>query len=94
MFNPMLAKGMENYIKCLAMGKLRCIGATTMENCSRYLEKDVAFEKRFQQVFLAEQSVADTISILRGLKKRYEGRHDLIRIQDRALVAAASAAPT
>eukprot|EP00262_Sarcandra_glabra_P016342 TRINITY_DN529_c0_g1_i1.p1 TRINITY_DN529_c0_g1~~TRINITY_DN529_c0_g1_i1.p1 ORF type:complete len:915 (-),score=221.58 TRINITY_DN529_c0_g1_i1:123-2867(-) len=72
----------------LARGQLRCIGATTLEEYRKYVEKDAAFERRFQQVYVAEPSVADTVSILRGLKERYEGHHG-VRIQDRALVVAA-----
>ncbi|KAJ8626893.1 hypothetical protein MRB53_020200 [Persea americana] len=72
----------------LARGQLRCIGATTLEEYRKYVEKDAAFERRFQQVYVAEPSVADTISILRGLKEKYEGHHG-VRIQDRALVVAA-----
>ncbi|KAM0862313.1 hypothetical protein ACQ4PT_045367 [Festuca glaucescens] len=77
LFKPMLARG-----------QLRCIGATTLEEYRKYVEKDAAFERRFQQVFVAEPSVADTISILRGLKEKYEGHHG-VRIQDRAIVVAA-----
>lgn len=77
LFKPMLARG-----------QLRCIGATTLEEYRKYVEKDAAFERRFQQVYVAEPSVPDTISILRGLKERYEGHHG-VRIQDRALVVAA-----
>ncbi|TYJ25853.1 hypothetical protein E1A91_A07G077700v1 [Gossypium mustelinum] len=76
LFKPMLARG-----------QLRCIGATTVEEYRKYVEKDAAFERRFQQVYVAEPSVADTISILRGLKEKYEGHHG-VRIQDRALVVA------
>ncbi|KAK0592410.1 hypothetical protein LWI29_018637 [Acer saccharum] len=72
----------------LARGQLRCIGATTLEEYRKYIEKDAAFERRFQQVYVAEPSVPDTISILRGLKERYEGHHG-VRIQDRAIVVAA-----
>uniref|UniRef100_A0A5B7B2G0 Chaperone protein ClpB1 n=1 Tax=Davidia involucrata TaxID=16924 RepID=A0A5B7B2G0_DAVIN len=72
----------------LARGQLRCIGATTLEEYRKYVEKDAAFERRFQQVYVAEPSVADAISILRGLKEKYEGHHG-VRIQDRALVVAA-----
>ncbi|XAR65529.1 hypothetical protein NMG60_11009681 [Bertholletia excelsa] len=72
----------------LLWGQLRCIGATTLEEYRKYVEKDAAFERRFQQVYVAEPSVADRISILRGLKERYEGHHG-VRIQDRALVVAA-----
>ncbi|XP_022853347.1 chaperone protein ClpB1-like [Olea europaea var. sylvestris] len=77
LFKPMLARG-----------QLRCIGATTLEEYRKYVEKDAAFERRFQQVYVAEPSVADTISILRGLKEKYEGHHG-VKIQDRALVVAA-----
>ncbi|XP_057421328.1 chaperone protein ClpB1 [Lotus japonicus] len=77
LFKPMLARG-----------QLKCIGATTLEEYRKYVEKDAAFERRFQQVYVAEPSVPDTISILRGLKERYEGHHG-VRILDRALVVAA-----
>ncbi|TYJ42397.1 hypothetical protein E1A91_A03G086700v1 [Gossypium mustelinum] len=77
LFKPMLARG-----------QLRCIGATTLEEYRKYVEKDAAFERRFQQVYVAEPSVLDTVSILRGLKEKYEGHHG-VRIQDRALVIAA-----
>ncbi|RZR87906.1 hypothetical protein BHM03_00015379 [Ensete ventricosum] len=72
----------------LARGQLRCIGATTLEEYRKYVKKDAAFERRFQQVYVAEPSIADTISILRGLKEKYEEHHG-VRIQDRALVVAA-----
>jgi len=72
----------------LARGELRCIGATTLEEYRKYVEKDPAFERRFQQVLVKEPSVADTVSILRGLKARYESHHG-VRIQDAALVVAA-----
>ncbi|KAG0591672.1 hypothetical protein KC19_1G191900 [Ceratodon purpureus] len=72
----------------LARGQLRCIGATTLEEYRKYVEKDAAFERRFQQVYVAEPSVEDTISILRGLKERYDGHHG-VHILDRALVVAA-----
>eukprot|EP01018_Ginkgo_biloba_P024764 Gb_21273 [translate_table: standard] len=72
----------------LAKGQLRCIGATTLKEYRKYVEKDAAFERRFQQVYVAEPSVQDTISILRGLKEKYEGHHG-VRIMDRALVLAA-----
>ncbi|KAL6062419.1 ATP-dependent Clp protease subunit, heat shock protein 100 (HSP100) [Balamuthia mandrillaris] len=72
----------------LARGELRCIGATTLDEYRKYVEKDAAFERRFQQVFVAEPSVEDTVSILRGLKDRYESHHG-VRISDSALVAAA-----
>ena len=72
----------------LARGELRCIGATTIDEYSKYIEKDPALERRFQQVFVGEPSPEDTISILRGLKDRYE-RHHGVKITDSALVAAA-----
>ncbi|KAG6548359.1 hypothetical protein Mapa_010138 [Marchantia paleacea] len=72
----------------LARGQLRCIGATTLEEYRSYVEKDAAFERRFQQVFVPEPSVPDTISILRGLKEKYEGHHG-VRILDKSLVVAA-----
>ncbi|HVB09095.1 MAG TPA: ATP-dependent chaperone ClpB [Bacillota bacterium] len=73
----------------LARGELRCIGATTLDEYRRYIEKDAALERRFQPIFVGEPSVEDTISILRGLKERYEVHHG-VRIKDAALVAAAS----
>jgi ATP-dependent Clp protease ATP-binding subunit ClpB len=73
----------------LARGELRCVGATTLDEYRKYVEKDPAFERRFQQVFVGEPSVEDAISILRGLKQRYEIHHG-VRIQDQALVAAAT----
>jgi ATP-dependent Clp protease ATP-binding subunit ClpB len=73
----------------LARGELRCIGATTLDEYRKHVEKDAALERRFQPVFVGEPSVADTISILRGLKERYEVHHG-VRIQDQALVAAAT----
>lgn len=72
----------------LARGELHCIGATTLNEYREYIEKDSALERRFQKVAVAEPTVEDTISILRGLKERYEVHHG-VRIQDRALVAAA-----
>ena len=79
-----------NMIKpLLARGELRLIGATTLDEYRRYIEKDAALERRFNQVFVGELSVADTIAILRGLKERYEVHHG-VRIQDAALVAAAT----
>ena len=57
---------------CKARGELRCIGATTLDEYRKYIEKDPAFERRFQQVMVKEPSVADCVSILRGLKDRYE----------------------
>jgi ATP-dependent Clp protease ATP-binding subunit ClpB len=72
----------------LARGELRCIGATTLDEYRKYIEKDAALERRFQQVYVDQPSVEDTISILRGLKERYEVHHG-VRISDGALVAAA-----
>ncbi|SUM39689.1 ClpB protein [Staphylococcus haemolyticus] len=72
----------------LARGELHCIGATTLNEYREYIEKDSALERRFQKVGVSESDVEDTISILRGLKERYEVYHG-VRIQDRALVAAA-----
>lgn len=71
----------------LARGELRCIGATTLDEYRRHVEKDAALERRFQPVQVAEPSVEDALSILRGLRERYELHHG-VRIQDRALVAA------
>ena len=73
----------------LARGELRLIGATTLDEYREYIEKDAALERRFQQVFVGEPSVEDTIAILRGLKGRYEAHHK-VAIADTALVAAAS----
>lgn len=73
----------------LARGELRCIGATTLDEYRQYIEKDAALERRFQQVLVDQPSVEDTISILRGLKERYELHHG-VRITDNALVAAAA----
>ena len=72
----------------LARGELRCVGATTLDEYRKHIEKDAALERRFQPVFVGEPSVADTIAILRGLKERYEAHHG-VRIRDAALVAAA-----
>lgn len=72
----------------LARGELRCIGATTLDEYRKYIEKDAALERRFQQVLIDQPSVDDTISILRGLKDRYEIHHN-VKITDSALVAAA-----
>jgi len=78
-----------NMIKpMLARGDLRLIGATTLDEYRKHIEKDAALERRFQQVYVGEPSVEDTIAILRGLKERYEVHHG-VRIQDAALVAAA-----
>jgi ATP-dependent Clp protease ATP-binding subunit ClpB len=79
-----------NMIKpLLARGELRMIGATTHDEYRKYIEKDAALERRFQQVFVGEPTVDDTVAILRGLKERYEVHHG-VRIQDAALIAAAS----
>jgi ATP-dependent Clp protease ATP-binding subunit ClpB len=72
----------------LARGELRCIGATTLDEYRKHIEKDAALERRFQPIFVGEPSVADTIAILRGLKERYEAHHG-VAIRDAALVAAA-----
>ncbi len=72
----------------LARGELRCIGATTLDEYRKYIEKDAALERRFQPVYVGEPSVEDTIAILRGLKPRYEAHHG-VKIKDSALVAAA-----
>ena len=72
----------------MARGELRCIGATTLNEYRKYIEKDTALERRFQPVMVGEPSVEDTISILRGLKERYEVHHG-VRIRDAALVSAA-----
>jgi len=79
----------SNLLKpALARGELRAIGATTLDEYRKYIEKDAALERRFQPVFTSEPSVEDTISILRGLKERYEVHHG-VRIKDEALIAAA-----
>ncbi|KAK2021578.1 ATPase [Colletotrichum zoysiae] len=75
----------------LARGQLHCIGATTLAEYRKYVEKDAAFERRFQQVLVKEPSISETISILRGLKERYD-RHHRVTILDNALVAAANLA--
>ncbi|MDR0386706.1 MAG: ATP-dependent chaperone ClpB [Treponema sp.] len=80
----------SNLLKpALARGELRCIGATTLDEYRRHIEKDAALERRFQQVYTAEPTVEDTIAILRGLQERYEVHHG-VRIKDEALVAAAA----
>ena len=80
----------SNLLKpALARGELHCIGATTLNEYRKYVEKDAALERRFQPVLIGEPTVADTISILRGLKEKYELHHG-IRIKDSALVAAAT----
>ncbi|MBU6229897.1 MAG: ATP-dependent chaperone ClpB [Cyanobacteria bacterium REEB459] len=73
----------------LARGELRCIGATTLDEYRKYIEKDAALERRFQQVYVDQPTVEDTISILRGLKERYELHHG-VKISDSSLVAAAT----
>ena len=73
----------------LARGELRLVGATTLDEYRQHIEKDAALERRFQQVFVGEPSVEDTVAILRGLKERYEAHHK-VEIEDAALVAAAS----
>jgi ATP-dependent Clp protease ATP-binding subunit ClpB len=80
----------SNLLKpALARGELRCIGATTLDEYRKHIEKDAALERRFQQVYIAEPSVENTIAILRGLQERYEVHHG-VRIKDEALVAAAT----
>jgi ATP-dependent Clp protease ATP-binding subunit ClpB len=80
----------SNMLKpALARGELHCIGATTLDEYRKYIEKDAALERRFQPVLCGEPSVGDTVSILRGLKEKYEVHHG-VRIQDAALVAAAT----
>ncbi len=80
----------SNMLKpALARGTLRCVGATTLKEYRKYIEKDAAFERRFQPVLVPEPSVEDTISILRGLKEKYEVHHG-VRIKDSAIVAAAT----
>ncbi|MBI5195179.1 MAG: ATP-dependent chaperone ClpB [Nitrospirae bacterium] len=79
----------SNMLKpALARGELRCVGATTLSEYRKYIEKDPALERRFQPIFIKEPNVEDTISILRGLKERYEVHHG-VRIKDSALVASA-----
>src|SRR3982075_3240962 len=79
----------SNLLKpALARGQLRCVGATTLDEYRKYIEKDAALERRFQPIFVGEPSVEDTISILRGLKEKYEVHHG-VRITDSAIVAAA-----
>ena len=80
----------SNMLKpALARGELRAIGATTLNEYRKYIEKDAALERRFQIVFVGEPNVEDTIAILRGLKERYEAHHN-VRIKDSAIVAAAT----
>ena len=90
---PVAAEGgsdAANLLKpALARGDLRCIGATTLDEYRKHVEKDAALERRFQPVMVGEPSVEDTIAILRGLKMRYEAHHK-VKIRDSALVAAAN----
>jgi ATP-dependent Clp protease ATP-binding subunit ClpB len=80
----------SNMLKpALARGELRCVGATTLNEYQKHIEKDAALERRFQQVYVGEPTVEDTIAILRGLKERYEVHHG-VRIKDSAIVAAAT----
>ncbi len=80
----------SNMLKpALARGELRCVGATTLNEYKKHIEKDAALERRFQQVYVGEPTVEETISILRGLKEKYEVHHG-VRIKDSALVAAAT----
>src|SRR6266513_642563 len=80
----------SNMLKpALARGELRCVGDTTLNEYKKYIEKDAALERRFQQIYVGEPSVEDTIAILRGLKERYEVHHG-VRIKDSAIVAAAT----
>jgi ATP-dependent Clp protease ATP-binding subunit ClpB len=80
----------SNMLKpALARGELRAIGATTLNEYRKYIEKDAALERRFQIVFVGEPNVEDTVAILRGLKERYEAHHN-VRIKDSAIVAAAT----
>lgn len=76
----------------LARGELHCIGATTLDEYRMYIEKDPALERRFQQVLVREPSIEDTVSILRGIKDRFEEHHRGVRIHDRAIIAAAQLA--
>src|ERR1041385_3349992 len=80
----------SNMLKpALARGELRCVGSTTLNEYKKYIEKDAALERRFQQVYVGEPTVEDTIAILRGLKEKYEVHHG-VRIKDSAIVAAAT----
>jgi ATP-dependent Clp protease ATP-binding subunit ClpB len=80
----------SNMLKpALARGDLRCVGATTLNEYKKYIERDAALERRFQQIYVGEPTVEDTIAILRGLKERYEVHHG-VRIKDSAIVAAAT----
>jgi len=80
----------SNMLKpALARGELHCIGATTLNEYRKYIEKDAALERRFQPIIVGEPTVEDTIAILRGLKERYEVHHG-VRIKDSAIIAAAT----
>src|SRR3546814_5124461 len=80
----------SNMLKpALARGDLHCVGATTLDEYRKYIEKDAALARRFQSVFVPEPSVEETISILRGLKEKYELHHG-VRITDAAIVSAAT----
>src|SRR5437868_3648700 len=80
----------SNMLKpALSRGELRCVGATTLNEYTKYIEKDAALERRFQQLYIGEPTVEDTIAILRGLKEKYETHHK-VRIKDAAIVAAAT----
>ena len=84
------ASDAANLLKpALARGELHCIGATTLDEYRKHIEKDAALERRFQPIYVGEPSVEDTIAILRGLKPRYEAHHRGVKIKDSALVAAA-----
>jgi ATP-dependent Clp protease ATP-binding subunit ClpB len=73
----------------LARGELRCVGATTLNEYKKYIEKDAALERRFQQVYVGEPTVEDTIAILRGIERTLRVHHG-VRIKDSAIVAAAT----
>jgi ATP-dependent Clp protease ATP-binding subunit ClpB len=80
----------SNLLKpALARGELHCVGATTLDEYRKHVEKDAALARRFQPVFVGEPTVEDTVSILRGLKEKYEQHHG-VRVTDSALVAAAT----
>jgi len=78
----------SNMLKpALARGELRCVGATTLNEYRKYVEKDAALERRFQPIYVSQPTVEDTIAILRGLKERYEVHHG-VKILDSAIIAA------
>lgn len=88
--NPQGGNDAANLLKpALARGDFKCVGATTLDEYRKYIEKDAALERRFQPVYVGEPNVEDTIAILRGLKPRYENHHKGVKIKDSALVAAA-----